>query len=81
MSITTYESKAIERLPEGKGFFYADAAYKESSEYRRKVIQSLKKKQREVTEQELGIFDNKRRGFCEGFFGALTGSEIESFSD
>ena len=27
VSITTYESKAIERLPEGKGYFYADAAY------------------------------------------------------
>jgi len=27
VSITTYERKAIERLPEGKGYFYADAAY------------------------------------------------------
>jgi len=27
VSITTYESEAIERLPEGKGYFYADAAY------------------------------------------------------
>lgn len=25
--MTTYESKAIEGLPEGKGYFYADAAY------------------------------------------------------
>jgi len=25
--VDPYESKAIERLPEGKGYFYADAAY------------------------------------------------------
>jgi len=70
--VTTYERKAIERLPEGN--FYADAAYDS-----RRVLNTVvdrgylpivkEKTKREVTEQEFGIFDKdkyRRRGIYEG---------------
>ncbi len=81
--MTTYESRAIERLPEGKGYFYADAAYDS-----RKVLNTVVDrgyipivKPRKNKAKGYGakirdeIFDKdlyKRRGICEGFFGALT---------
>jgi len=58
--MTTYESKAIERLPEGKGYFYADAAYDSWRVLNTVVdrgylpIVKLGRTEREVTEQELG---------------------------
>ena len=88
--MTTYESKAIERLPEGKGYFYADAAYDS-----RRVLNTVVDrgylpcvKPRKNKARGYGarirdrIFDKdkyRRRGICEGFFGALTnwfGDEI-----
>jgi len=88
--VTTYESKAIERLPEGKGYFYADAAYDS-----RRVLNIVVDrgylpcvKPRKNRARGYGarirdrIFDKDkymRRGICEGFFGAITnwfGDEI-----
>ena len=83
VSITTYESKAIERLPEGKGYFYADAAYDSRRVLNiivdRGYLPIVKPRKNRAKGYGAKIRDMisdkkkyKRRGICEGFFGALT---------
>ena len=63
-------------MPEGKGYFYADAAYDS-----RRVLNIVDRgylprvKPRKNRGARIRIFDKekyKRRGICEEFFGALT---------
>jgi len=80
--VTTYESKAIEGLPEGKGYFYADAAYDSRGVLNTVVDRGyVHVKPRKNRAKGYGarirdrIFNRekyRRRGICEGSFGALT---------